>query len=517
MEENKIPEAPITSHPEMSPDLVHTNIMRCYKLGNRIHRKLLGWVLVLIERNHCVALGSPLPVFYVKLHLGCEKTEAYDIIKTAKALPCVPRSADAFEAGDISWAKLKQIARVATEETEKDWLDFARSHKPGELKAQVRDALKTNRKAPRKDGRGLSNLQVNMVIPMSLEVQEIVRKALQKATDVMREVLAEFSREEGREPTLEEVVRFLSEKVLATDLLGLVKDQSERERAIYDLLIHQCSDCKARLLHTEDGPIAISHKDGDEIERKARKVVINHEDLVKGEALPVGEVNDQQIPKGIELKRLALDRHCCARCGTHLNLHLHHVIFRSKRGPNEVWNLLTVCERDHACIHGGTLEVFLVSQGKVIWHSRADKIDRFLKDELKEYASIPAVNVTIAARAPEAPSPQSPAAAEAAPARVLSRVEEGAIAALVKVTKQSRTEARERVLKALQMLSSLGRAATADEIFATAYYGRVIENGGKVRRCGNGKPVADAGGNSARNGDSKAPEASKNPEDGDTK
>jgi hypothetical protein len=42
MEENRIPEPPITSHAELSPDLVHTNIMRCYKLGNRVHRRLLG-------------------------------------------------------------------------------------------------------------------------------------------------------------------------------------------------------------------------------------------------------------------------------------------------------------------------------------------------------------------------------------------------------------------------------------------------------------------------------------------
>jgi hypothetical protein len=47
-----------------------------------------------------------------------------------------------------------------------------------------------------------------------------------------------------------------------------------------------------------------------------------------------------------------------------------------------------------------------------------------------------------------------------ATARVLSRVEEGAIAALMKVTGNSRLEARGKVIKAVQMLSSLGRAAT---------------------------------------------------------
>lgn len=313
MEENMIPDASITSHAELSPDLVHMNIMRCHKLGNRIHRKLLGWVFLLIERNYCVALGSPRPVFYVKLHLGCEKSEAYDIIKTAKALPHIPRSADAYEAGDISWAKLKQIARVATEESDAAWLEFARTHKPGELKAQVRDALKTNRKAPRKDGRGLSNLTVNLVIPLSLEVHEFVRKAIQKTTFVMREALAEFSREEGREPTLEEVVKFISEKILATDLLGKLKDQSERERAIFDIIFEKCSDCRRPpLIHTEDGPVEIPHSHLEAIEGKARKIEITPEDLVRGEALPPGEINDLEIPSAVVRKTLGKDKKACA-------------------------------------------------------------------------------------------------------------------------------------------------------------------------------------------------------------
>ena len=101
--EEKIPaDAPICQLPDMSPDEVHKNIMRCYKLRNRLDRKQLGLIFVLIERNYCVALGSPLPVFYVKKHLGCEKTEAYDIIKTAKALPHIPRSAEAFDEGERS-------------------------------------------------------------------------------------------------------------------------------------------------------------------------------------------------------------------------------------------------------------------------------------------------------------------------------------------------------------------------------------------------------------------------------
>ncbi len=58
MEENMVPDAPISLIASISPDEVHKSIMRCYKLQNRIGRKQLGWIFVLIEGDFCVALGS---------------------------------------------------------------------------------------------------------------------------------------------------------------------------------------------------------------------------------------------------------------------------------------------------------------------------------------------------------------------------------------------------------------------------------------------------------------------------
>jgi hypothetical protein len=51
-----------------------------------------------------------------------------------------------------------------------------------------------------------------------------------------------FSKEEGRQPTIEEIVEFLARKILETDLLGKLKEKSERERAIYDLIFEKCPD-----------------------------------------------------------------------------------------------------------------------------------------------------------------------------------------------------------------------------------------------------------------------------------
>jgi hypothetical protein len=44
-------------------------------------------------------------------------------------------------------------------------------------------------------------------------------------------------------------------------------------------------------------------------------------------------------------------------CGSRAHLHAHHVIHRSRNGPDEGWNLVTVCVSHHEMIHSGCISV----------------------------------------------------------------------------------------------------------------------------------------------------------------
>jgi 5-methylcytosine-specific restriction endonuclease McrA len=41
----------------------------------------------------------------------------------------------------------------------------------------------------------------------------------------------------------------------------------------------------------------------------------------------------------------------CRSCGFRGNLNVHHVVFRSQQGPDEAWNLLTLCNACHSGVH----------------------------------------------------------------------------------------------------------------------------------------------------------------------
>jgi 5-methylcytosine-specific restriction endonuclease McrA len=41
----------------------------------------------------------------------------------------------------------------------------------------------------------------------------------------------------------------------------------------------------------------------------------------------------------------------CRSCGLRQNLHVHHIQYRSHSGPDESWNLITLCNQCHEAVH----------------------------------------------------------------------------------------------------------------------------------------------------------------------
>lgn len=48
---------------------------------------------------------------------------------------------------------------------------------------------------------------------------------------------------------------------------------------------------------------------------------------------------------------LERDDYKCRSCGARQGLSVHHIIFRSDEGPDESWNLITLCLGCHNGIH----------------------------------------------------------------------------------------------------------------------------------------------------------------------
>jgi hypothetical protein len=367
---------------------------------------------------------------------------------------------------------------VATEETEEAWLEFARIHKADDLREEARDAVDSKRNLPRKGSSCLLNRRVDLKFRMSRADRELARKALEKKAAELKEM----GKTKDGKPTPEGVLLALCREVLESEGSG-APGSSERTRAFCDLVFHICPDCKTHRLITEDGPVLVPTEYVEQFEGSARKVEIRlEEELVRGEALPPGETAGE-VPAEVERKVLALYGRSCARCGRKLGVQIHHVIFRSRGGSNEVSNLLCLCSECHRGVHDRILEVFQDSLGNLYWRTKAEKLAVLLEKEVKELAAILSV-VVVAEKVKEQPTPPP------APTAAVQHEAEGA-ARVLEAIGYRRREARERVARALALLKDLGRPPTGDEILNTAIQERALGPGlENSARAESGSPAA---------------------------
>ena len=524
-EKNEAIPAPVTHFPDLSPDLVHQNIMRCFKLGNCVTRRMLDWLLIHrafpsrsprgdAQQSYSVDVGLSGPVEYVMKNLKCGHTEAYSLVKAAIALPGFPLTAEAFEKGRASLSQVKAITRLKSAKKEEAWLEFAGSHTVQELCEAIEDAVSNDRDSPRPKGSGLLNRRVDLKIRLTRSDREIVRKALEKKAAA----LVASGKVKPSDLSKEKVLTTMAiEELEKDDATG----ESERTRSFCDLVLHVCSQCGERRMITPEGPVAMTKEEAKPLEAKARKLeILFEEEYVRGEALPPGEVAGD-LPVETERKVLALGGRSCANCGRRLGLHVHHIIFRSRGGANDLPNLICACARCHEAVHLGTLKAFRDSDGEVLFLTRAEKLTALLEDEVKELVAIPAVSV-VEVEVPARPAPSTPpvppepppfsTAPESSKGSAGGEMQEEEKPAKKKAFDDSvlreanriarglertlgYTDARERVAKALDLLGGLDRSPTPDEIVNAAVRGCVVAPrvgvSGAAERYGSGAPPAD--------------------------
>lgn len=137
------------------------------------------------------------------------------------------------------------------------------------------------------------------------------------------------------------------------------------------VIYRTCPDCRESRVETEDGAVSVSPERVAELAPRSNIVEIPREEELLGVALPAGEVDK---PNSAQLSRKVLNRdglRCASpACDRRLKLNAHHIIFRSKGGPTALWNELAVCDRCHAMLHVGLLDVSGSPENVLTWTRR---------------------------------------------------------------------------------------------------------------------------------------------------
>ncbi len=301
-------------------------------------------------------------------------------VRVAKALAALPLASATMERGQLSYAKVRAITRVATQDDEGRLVDLALSGTASHVERVVRawrrvDCIEEAQQANRQHLRRHVSIWQDddgMVVirgRLSPEVGAVVQRALEAAADVLfqehrdaaqgQDLAEEVTPAQRRADALGR----LAEVALAANLdAGSAGDR-------YQVVLHVDAQSEAlassaggAVLEMDAGPFRVSAETSKRVACDASRVDMVHD--ASGTPLDVRR-RTRTIPPAIRRALTARDRHCQFPGCTSRRCDAHHVTHWMDGGHTSLDNLTLLCRRHHRAMHEGGFTV--VPRGAGIW------------------------------------------------------------------------------------------------------------------------------------------------------
>ena len=302
------------------------------------HEKLRAALIALrkAERNAVVLFGEIhhrklyRELGYASIHLyaskalGFSRTKTYEFIRLSESLDKLPQLKKRVESGEVPWTKAREVVKVATKETEGEWLRLAESKSRRQLEGEV-----ARSRAARNRDESQGELVPMPPTPKAAPVPYVTFRleTMSKAKlDAMVEKLMKLHRC-SREQVLMMALEAFN---------GSGGDSSPRGDTSYQVIVHRCEECGK----TQVGDTELSRAESEQIACDSR-------------TLEPGKRNRATISPARRRAVLARDGHRCMSrsCKSKHFLEVHHIVPRSRGGTNHESNLITLCSSCHRLVH----------------------------------------------------------------------------------------------------------------------------------------------------------------------
>jgi 5-methylcytosine-specific restriction endonuclease McrA len=262
---------------------------------------------------------------YLEMIFGYGPKVGHERVRVAMAIEALPELRDALANGDVSYSALRELTRVVTPNTQREWLDAVR----GKSVRQVEDLVRTHRKGDLPTDPADPDLK-----PRRLQFE------VSTATDaLLRQARQSLANERGR---FIEDDEFLA--AMAAALLEGGANDNDQGRAKFQIRVTTCDSCTAT--YFEGG---------------GRKIAVNDADAARADcdAQRIGE--DERAAQDIapKTRREVLHRdggRCTVPgCRSARFIEVHHIVPRSRGGSHHASSLTCLCDGHHKALHEGKL------------------------------------------------------------------------------------------------------------------------------------------------------------------
>ena len=304
---------------------------------------------------------------WLSWRVGLDLGAARERVRVARALGMLPALAQALARGELSYAKVRALTRVATPETEARLLAVGRAGTAAHVERIVRGWRRVDRLAEAREAKR-QQAQRSLHVYQDEDGTVVIRgrlapevgAALLRALDAARETLYQRQRREATAPAFADPVAEAPTRAQQqADALALLAETAlhheldpgaPAER--YQVVVHV--DAAVLADPTQPGQSVLeggSHVSAETSRRlacDASRVVMRHD--AEGRVVEVG-ARTRTIPPALRRALHQRDRGCRFP-GCHVRVGQgHHVRHWAQGGPTTLSNLALLCRRHHRAVH----------------------------------------------------------------------------------------------------------------------------------------------------------------------
>ncbi|MEZ4336092.1 MAG: HNH endonuclease [Sandaracinaceae bacterium] len=309
---------------------VDATLRRLAREGNRHEHVVMGWLLRADELQVERLFGYASIREYGERLFGWTGRGVEDRLRVARALADLPRLNEAFARGELVYSVVRELCRVATPETEVEWIADAEGKRAREVQREVAARSVGDRPSDPADE---SLVPRRVTLTLSPDAFALLESARGKAIAERGEHVDDSG--------------FVREVMLAYLAGGGERDAGT---AAFQIAMTVGPDGRARM-HTGAEDVAVDD------------VVLQ---MARCDAQEVGVVDDGVAPRATQTvppktRRQVMLRHGgrCAvpGCSHAAFAQVHHVVPRADGGGHDPDGLVALCSAHHDAVHRGALVV----------------------------------------------------------------------------------------------------------------------------------------------------------------
>jgi hypothetical protein len=280
------------------------------------------------EVHRHLGLGSL--VEYLERTLGYAPRTALERLRVADALASLPAMSEALAVGRLAYSAVRELSRIATADTEREWLEHAADKTVREIEAMVAGRCPGDRPSTPPDP-DLESRHLRLALSPDVYAHFLAaRRRLQEET--------------GEKLSDSDVMGALCDAVLAPPPGATRGPRHQIALTICEHCERGWQDAAGQAVEVGPDAIDLAHCDAQHLGR------------VDGDA-PAPVTID--IPSAVRRQVERRDRGRCAvpGCRSSTYLHMHHLEPRAHGGAHKARNLCLLCNAHHVAAHDGRLRI----------------------------------------------------------------------------------------------------------------------------------------------------------------